>query len=119
MVLSLVRTNNMEHEVNVSCYTRSDSATRGEDFEHRQRNTTVTFASHQRSAECIVNINDDTMYEKKERFYVYLEPAGGLVDTALEKPLCIYIVYDPHDGMFNSIERSHDGMFREVTVLNP
>lgn len=89
----------MEHEVNVSCYTYADSARGGVDFEHLGQNSTITFGPNQDSAQCTVRIHDDTVYERKERFYVYVQPAGGLVNTALsETPLCIYIVYDPSDG---------------------
>lgn len=103
--LNLIRTINMEHEVNVSCSTHADTASEGVDFELLDQNSTVTFAPYQTSAKCIVGIYDDTTYERKERFYVSLRAAGGLVNTALsETSLCIYIVYDPSDGMFNDTE---------------
>lgn len=103
ITLNLIRVGNMEHEVNVSCYTYADSAEGNVDFEHLEQNSTITFSPNQMSAQCTVRIYDDTVYERKERFYVYVKPAGGLVNTALsETPLCIYIVYDPSDGMYHT-----------------
>ena len=100
IVLTLTRTWNVDHEVSVSCYTRAGTATDDIDFEQLDHDSTVTFAPNQTSAECVVNIYDDVVYEGKERFYVLVAAAAdSLVITALsETPLCIYIIYDPNDG---------------------
>ena len=100
LVIGITRTGNMNHEVNVSCYTRPDTAKDNVDFEHLDRDSsTITFAPNQTHSRCTVGVYDDTMYERKERFYVYIVAAGGLVNSALEEtPLCVYIVYDPNDG---------------------
>lgn len=107
VVLTLTRTRNMDHEVSVSCYTRADTAMDNVDFERLNRDSVVTFAPNQTSAECAVTIYDDTVYEGKERFYVLMAPAAdSLVITALsETPLCIYILFDSNDGTLQKYSR--------------
>ena len=101
VTLGLTRTGNMEKEVNVSCSTRANTATENSDFQHlRGNDSIVTFVPDQTYGRCVVGIYDDIEYEPRERFYVYVKPAGGLVKSALAStPLCVYIIYDPKDGM--------------------
>ena len=102
LVLELTRSGNMEREVTVSCLTQPDTAADGVDFGglHREEST-IAFAPNQTRGRCAVEIYDDTTYEGKERFYVFVRGrAGELVNSRLEEtPLCVYIVYDPNDGM--------------------
>ena len=109
VVLTLTRTRNMDHEVSVLCYTRADTATDNIDFERLDRSSVVSFAPNQTSAECIVTIHDDTVYEGKERFYVFMAGAAdSLVITALsETPLCIYILCDSNDGTLQKCIYTH------------
>ena len=99
LVLELTRSGNTQTEATVTCLTQGDTATNNVDFE--QTEETVTFAPFETRTRCTVEIYDDSIYEGKERFYVYVRSrAGQLVNSTLEEtPLCIYIVYDPNDGM--------------------
>ena len=98
VVLGLTRMGNMDHAVSVSCTTQADTATDNIDFGHLDRDSVVTFEPNQTEGRCVVEVYDDTIYERKERFYINLTANGGLVNTG--SPLCVYIVYDPHDGTY-------------------
>ena len=99
VAIDLRRSGNMEHEVNVSCSTQSRIALSNLDFESLDTSNVITFAPNQEYATCVVSIYDDALYERKEQFYVSVQPADGLVVTAgQDKPVCIYILKDPSDG---------------------
>ena len=111
LVLELTRWGNTEEEVTVSCFTQADTASNDIDFE--QLDQRVTFGRNETRARCTVDILDDTVYEGKERFYVFVRGRPGeLVNSTLdERPLCVYIVYDPNDGKGTS-EREIEGRVR-------
>ena len=99
LVLELTRSGNLDSEVAVFCITQHDTALENIDYEGM--NQSVMFGPGETRGRCRVQIYDDSEYEARERFYVYVRGRPGeLISSTLENiPLCVYIVYDPNDGM--------------------
>lgn len=109
-VVNVTRLGNLEQEVGVVCYTESDTArgsdrtARGDTADYISRNrfspsSEVVFAVNQSTAECRVQLVDDTRLEPRERFYVHLATtAHSFIHIEQLSSMCVYINYAEDDG---------------------
>ena len=82
------------------CYTQPDTADHG-DFVPRTNSheSVVVFGPNETVAQCLVEIVDDDMNEINEKFVVRLGETVGLARVDHSSTLlCVFIVYDEHDG---------------------
>lgn len=101
VALNITRTGNLEERVGVICYTKAGTASRGQDFHPRPNNapSRVEFQPNETTAQCRVEIVDDTLHEITERFLVLLGAVRGKASVNIStSPLCVYLQFDRNDS---------------------
>jgi len=73
--IPVVRSGDVTQQITAVCYTRQDTAMAREDFVERRRaiSSRVVFLPHESSKNCTINLIDDTIREKSEKFEVHLD----------------------------------------------
>ena len=101
VALNLTRTGNLQESVGVICYTKSGTASRGQDFHPRPNNapSRIEFQPNETTAQCRIEIVDDTLHEITERFLVFLGTVQGRASVnSSTSPLCVYLHVDSNDS---------------------
>ncbi|XP_069782867.1 extracellular matrix organizing protein FRAS1 [Narcine bancroftii] len=76
----VIRTGDLSYESSVRCYTQQLTAALMEDFEERRNSdeSRITFQKGEKVKNCTVLINDDTVFEAEEKFWLHLgNPLGN------------------------------------------
>ncbi|XP_007496032.2 extracellular matrix organizing protein FRAS1 isoform X2 [Monodelphis domestica] len=78
--IPIIRSGDLSYESSVRCYSQSQTAQVMEDFEERRNSddSRITFLKGEKVKNCTIYINDDSIFEPEEQFWVYLaNPLGN------------------------------------------